>query len=71
MDHTKLDYTYTFKKSLKSSISPQSTIIIGIFGLSFASTGIFDIFLTVYIPSITWPKTTFLPSKCGEAFKVI
>jgi hypothetical protein len=72
MGHTKiLNILNTFKKSLKSSIYPQSTIIIGIFGLSLASTGTFDIFLTIYIPSITCPNTTFFPSKCGQAFKVM
>jgi hypothetical protein len=43
----------------------------GYLGLSSLSIGTFDIFFTIYIPSITWPKTTCFPSRWGQAFKVI
>jgi len=43
----------------------------GIRGLSSLSMGTLAIFLTTYIPSITWPNTTCLPSRCGHALRVI
>ena len=52
-------------KMLLYSTKPQSAIIISTSGLSDAFFGTSSIFLTISIPSVTSPKTTCFPSKCG------
>ena len=60
-----------FQCFFKSITSPQLVIVIGKTGLSYMSTRTAPIFLMTSMPSITWPKTTCFPSKCGLGFNVM